>query len=156
MSISSPSQPVPSPAPAPRQPAGHWMWAVAVAATVFFASGQSHVAGPGIVNFDKVAHGLVFGLIATLVGRSFRRRRYVWMAILLTSAYGMADEIRQSFTPGRSVEIADWVADTTGACLAVTLYQLWGWYRRLLETRLFTRKQRVEISPAAVPTDGAL
>ena len=76
-------------------------------------------------------------------------------SILLTSAYGMADEIRQSFTPGRSVEIADWVADTLGACLAVSLYQLWGWYRRLLETPLFTRKQRVEKSPASVPTEVA-
>jgi VanZ family protein len=154
--MSTINQHVPSPALAPRKPAGHWLWAVAVALTVFIASGQSHVAAPSIVNFDKVAHGLVFGLIATLVGRSFRRRRLVWIAILLTSAYGMADEIRQSFTPGRSVEVADWVADTTGACLAVTLYQLWGWYRRLLEMRLFTRKQRVELSPAPVPTEGAL
>lgn len=141
--------------PLPR-PAGHWLWAVAVAATVFVASGQSHVAAPSIINFDKVAHGLVFGLIATLLGRSFRRRRYIWMAIVLTSAYGLADEIRQSFTPGRSVEVADWVADTTGACLAVTLYQLWTWYRRLLETPLFTRKQQVEPPSAPVPTEGSL
>ncbi len=154
--MSTTAQHVPTHAPAPRQPAGHWLWAVAVGGTVFFASGQTHVAAPGIVNFDKVAHALVFGLIATLVGRSFRRRRTVWMAIVITSAYGMADEIRQSFTPGRSVEIADWVADTVGACLAVTLYQLWGWYRRLLETPLFARKQQVEKSPAPVPTKDAL
>jgi VanZ family protein len=140
----------------PHLPSGHWLWAAAVATTVFFASGQSHVAAPGIVNFDKVAHALVFGLIATLAGRSFRRRRAVWTAILLTSAYGMADEIRQSFTPGRSVEVADWVADTLGACLAVTLYQLWPWYRRLLETPVFRRKARVEKSSASVPTEFAL
>jgi len=154
--MSTTAQHVPSPAPASQQPAGHWLWALAVAATVFIASGQTHVAGPDVVNFDKVVHALVFGLIATLVGRSFRRRRSVWMAILLTSAYGMADEIRQSFTPGRSVEFADWVADTTGACLAVTLYQLWGWYRRLLETPLFSRTPRVEKPSASVSTEAAL
>lgn len=141
--------------PAIPRPAGHWLWAVAVAATVFFASGQSHVAGPPVVNFDKVAHGLVFGLIATLVGRSFCRRRWVWVAIVITSAYGLADEWRQSMTPGRSVELADWIADTCGAALAVTLYQCWPWYRRLLETRLFRRKRKVEKDEASVPTEGA-
>lgn len=136
--------------------AGHWAWAVAVAATVFVASGRSQVASPGIVDFDKVAHGLVFGLIATLVARSFRSRRLAWVAIVITSAYGGADEFRQSFTAGRSVEFADWVADTAGALLAVTLYLLWPWYRRVLETRLFARKRQVEKSPADVPTGAAL
>ncbi|MDF3058406.1 MAG: VanZ family protein [Rariglobus sp.] len=140
--------------PAARRPAGHWLWAVAVAGTVFLASGQSHVAAPGIVNFDKIAHALVFGLIATLVGRSFHRRRWVWFAILLTSSYGAIDEIRQSFTVGRSVEVADWVADTVGAVLAVSLYQLWAWYRHLLEMPLFRRKPQVEKSPAPMPTEG--
>lgn len=147
-----PMEPHPfSPEPATdNKSAGHWLWAVAVAATVFIASGQSQVAAPGIVNIDKVAHALVFGLIATLVGRSFRRRRWVWAAIVITSAYGAADEWRQSLAPGRSVELADWVADTAGALLAVTLYQLWPWYRRVLETPLFRRKRRVEKSAASV------
>jgi VanZ family protein len=134
-------------------PAGHWLWAVALAATVFFASGRGQVAAPDVIGFDKLAHFAVFGLIATLVGRSFRRRRWVWRAILLVSAYGAIDEIRQSFTPGRSVEVADWLADTLGACVAVTLYQLWPWYRRLLETPIFRRKLRVEKTSAAVPTE---
>jgi VanZ family protein len=153
--MSTPSQHLPSNLTTTRRPAGHWLWAVAMAVTVFFASGQSQVAAPSIVNFDKVAHALVFGLIATLAGRSFHRRRRVWLAILLTSAYGAFDEVRQSFTAGRSVEVADWVADTAGAALAVTLYQLWSWYRRLLETPLFIRKQRVEKSPKPTTTDGA-
>jgi VanZ family protein len=137
------------------RPAGHWLWAVAVMVTVFFASGRSQVASPSIVNFDKVAHGLVFGLIATLIARSFTARAWMWAAIALASAYGGADEFRQSFTAGRSVEFADWVADTSGAALAVTLYLRWAWYRRVLETPLFRRKRRVEKSIAPVPTDAA-
>jgi VanZ family protein len=122
-----------------------------MALTVFLASGRSQVAAPAIVNFDKLAHAAVFGLIATLIGRSFRNPRCVWYAILLTSAYGAADEIRQSFTPGRSVEVADWLADTVGACVAVTLYQLWPWYQQLLETPLFKRQPRpTPQSPSAL------
>ena len=100
----------------------------------------------------------MFGLIASLIARSFRRRPWMWAAILLASAYGALDEVRQSFTPGRSVEVDDWVADTLGACLAVTLYQLWPWYRRLLEMPIliFGRKQQVEKSSAPVPTETAL
>lgn len=142
--------------PLAKNPAGHWTWAIAVVATVFVASGQSQVASPGIVDFDKIAHGMVFGLIGSLIARSFRNRRWAWAAILITSAYGAADEFRQSLTPGRSVEVADWAADTAGATLAVTLYLLWPWYRRLLETRLFARKRLVEKTPPAVPTSGAL
>lgn len=138
------------------RPAGHWLWAVAVITTVFFASGQSQVASPGIVNFDKVAHGLVFGLIATLIGRSFRRKRWVWLGIALASAYGGLDEWRQSFTAGRSVELADWIADTAGAALSVTLYQVWPLYRRVLETPVFRRKRRIEKNAPSVPTDTAL
>lgn len=156
--MSTANQHVPPAPPTDRRPAGHWLWAVAVVATVFAASGRSQVAAPAIVNFDKVAHTLVFGLIATLVGRSFRRRRWVWLAILLTSAYGAADELHQSFTPGRSVEVGDWLADTLGASLAVSLYQLWTWYRRLLETPVFKwqRQRQVEKSFDAVPTEAAL
>lgn len=152
--MSTANQHVPPVLRAVNRPAGHWLWALAVMAVVFVASGRGQVAAPGIVNFDKVAHTLVFGLIATLIARSFRRRPWMWAAILFASAYGAMDEVRQSFTPGRSVEVDDWIADTLGACLAVTLYQLWPWYRRLLETPIF--KRRVEKSSAPVPTEAAL
>ena len=154
--MSTANQYVPLAIPTAGRPAGHWLWAVAVMAVVFVASGRSQVASPGIVDFDKVAHTMVFGLIASLIGRAFPKRSWMWWAILLTSAYGAADEFRQSFTPGRSVEVDDWVADTAGAFLAVTLYQLWPWYRRLLETPLFRRQRRVEKSSAPVPTEAAL
>jgi VanZ family protein len=139
-----------SPDLSPAKPAGHWLWAVAVVATVFIASGRGRVAGPDIVNFDKLVHAAVFGLTATLLARSFVRRRFAWWAVLIVSAYGAADEFHQYFTPGRTASVADWVADTLGASLAVALYQLWPWYHRLLETRLFTRQPRVEKPSAPV------
>jgi hypothetical protein len=45
----------------------------------------------------------------------------------------------------------DWVADTLGAALAVTLYARWGWYRRWLEMPVGAHKRRVENPAANVP-----
>jgi VanZ family protein len=112
-----------------------WVYPLLVAALVVVASGRSQVAAPGIMHIDKVGHGLVFGLIATLIVRIMDRRKG-WWAVVIVSLFGISDEFRQSFTPGRSVEFADWVADTVGALLAVTLYLRWGFYRRMLELRL--------------------
>ena len=87
-----------------------------------------------------MAHVGVFGALATSLIRLnyFYRREWkgalqVWLLIAL---YGALDEYRQSFTPGRSVEFDDWLADILGAALAVSLYKAWPWYRRLLETNV--------------------
>lgn len=103
-------------------------------------SGTENPAAPGgIPFFDKLAHFCVFGLLATLIIRLVPEKlRWPWGAtgvVLLVSLFGLSDEFHQSFTPGRSVEFADWVADTLGALVAVWLYCRWGAYRRLLEYR---------------------
>jgi len=64
-----------------------------------------------------------------------------WLAVLIVSAFGVTDEWHQSFVPGRSCDVFDWLADTTGAALAVTLYVKWAWYRRLLEIRVGPQRQ---------------
>ena len=110
-----------------------WLWVLALAAMIGFASGQSRVASPEIAEFDKVAHFFVYGLLATLVARNLPVSRRVWLAILLVSLFGASDEWHQSFTPGRSATVADWVADTLGAALAAAAYAGWAGYRGLLE-----------------------
>jgi VanZ family protein len=132
-----------------------WLYAVALAATIVWASGHGQVAGPDIVNFDKLVHFSVFGLLATLVLRPFRSRHLVW-AILLVSLFGATDELHQSLTPGRSMDYHDWIADTLGAALAVTLYTWWTWYRRLLETALWKRKPKIEAATVSATTVSAL
>lgn len=116
-----------------------WLWPAALAATIVVASGRGQVAAPDIVDFDKVAHAAVFGLLATLVHRNGFPPRQAWLPVLLVSLFGALDEWHQSFTPGRSVEVADWVADTVGAALAVTIYVNWTAYRRWLERGLNSR-----------------
>ncbi len=143
--------------PPPRRPLTipRWVWPVALAIGISTVSGQSSVPAPQIVNFDKVAHLLVFGLLGTLIARVEGVARWpglgVGWAVVLASAFGGLDEWHQSYTPGRYVEFADWVADTVGAALAVTLYARWGWYHRLLELPVGSRKRRVETAVPTVP-----
>jgi VanZ family protein len=127
-------------------------WAFALAATIVYASSCSQVAGPDVPGIDKVEHALIYGLLATLVVRSGFLPKYGWGAVLLVSLFGISDEWHQSFTPGRSVEFDDWLADTCGATLAVTLYVYWGWYRRLLEIVLWRRQTQIE-NPAGIATN---
>ena len=123
-----------------------WLWPLAVAAMIFWASSHSRVAMPdlGLANFDKVAHFSIYGLLATLTARLGRNRRAAWLALLAVSAFGVTDEWHQSFVPGRSCEVLDWVADTLGAALAVGCYVGWERYRRLLELPLARERRGVE------------
>jgi VanZ family protein len=120
------------------------LWALAIAALIVLASSRSRVAGPAIVNIDKVAHFAVYGLLATHVCRVGRGWRAAGWALLAASLFGATDEWHQSWVPGRSPSVADWIADTLGAALAVALYAGWAWYRRLLEIPLWRRPRPVE------------
>lgn len=125
-----------------------WLWPLAVAALIFIASSRPHIPGPAVPSIDKMAHFAVFGLLATAIVRLGTGWRAVLMAVVLASGYGVFDEWHQSFTPGRTVEVGDWVADTMGAIVAATLYGAWPRYRAFLEMPL-RRKRRVE-NPAGV------
>lgn len=119
-----------------------YLWPLALAFGIFLASGTQRLATPDLgfqFSKDKLAHFLVFGLLATATLRTPRFNALRWRdllaAALIASAYGACDEFRQSLTPGRSVELADWFADTLGAAVAVFVYAKWHGYRRLLEWR---------------------
>jgi hypothetical protein len=124
-------------------------WPFILAGLIFVASGHQAASGPDITGSDKVVHMGVFGLLATL----FCRLGHGWKAaawgFLVASTYGALDEWHQSFVPYRSSEVADWIADTVGAALAVILYTGWLGYRRWLETplRFRLRKKPAEQVP---------
>jgi len=130
------------------QGAREWIWPLALATTVFLASGRSQVAAPEVPGIDKIAHFFVYGLLGTLIARVPRvadgKGLGLYWAVVAASLYGITDEFHQSFTPGRSVEFADWAMDTCGSGLAVWVYARWRWYRAFLECSLM--RTRVEIS----------
>lgn len=107
----------------------------------------------GLPHFDKLAHLLVFGLLATLLCRLYpgeeTQRSHGVFAIVATSLFGLVDETRQFSNPERVFEWADWIADSLGALLAVTLYQRWQLYRRILEWRPGRRRDAVTAKEAS-------
>jgi VanZ family protein len=113
-----------------------WVYPVLLAGLIVVASSCSVVeSGVHVANFDKVVHFSVYGLLGTLMVRALGVRRW-GRAILIVSLFGASDELHQHFTPGRSMEFADWVADTLGAMVAVMIYTKWTWYRSQLENPL--------------------
>lgn len=121
---------------------------------IYFGSDQDRLPGPeGIPFFDKFAHFGAYGLLGTLWARALGHggaswRTVIWAAVI-ASVYGATDELHQSFNPGRSVEFADWVADTAGAALAVGLYCFWPTYRKVMDHPIGRRSRGA--SPATVP-----
>jgi VanZ family protein len=83
--------------------------------------------GPSFDGADKLQHAAYFfltGLFAVRAarfGERWSRAKTAVFLILAAALWGCSDEIHQSFTPGRSVEIADVAADVTGVALAVLL-----------------------------------
>ena len=124
-------------------------WSLLLMSAIFLASSRPRLATPAIsfdlsISPDKIAHFLVFGLLATSLLRIPRlsQRKAGWLiAALLAPAYGIFDELHQMRTPGRSVELADAIADACGAFLASGLYQWLRPYRSLLEHRPFRRRR---------------
>jgi VanZ family protein len=118
------------------------IWPLILLATVHALSSTSELATPDLsfaISPDKIAHFLIFGLVATSILRMpffFERGRRGWIySALIVILYGGLDESRQSMTPGRAMEFADWLADCVGAIVATTLYYKWSFYRELLEYR---------------------
>ncbi|MCI0595916.1 MAG: VanZ family protein [candidate division Zixibacteria bacterium] len=87
---------------------------------------------------DKVAHFTVFGVLSFLLGRAagwswgWSWFRVACFAVVVTSLYGITDEWHQSHVKGRSVEVADWMADTLGAVFAQVM--LFCVYKRKIRT----------------------
>ncbi|MBT4758591.1 MAG: VanZ family protein [Opitutae bacterium] len=130
--------------------ARHTIWPVALALAIFMASGSKDLAAPNLgfdFSYDKLAHLLVFGLLATAVLRIPGIFNGGWqgvcITIALTSLFAAFDEYRQSFTPGRYVELDDWIADSLGAIIATIVYYKWHYYRRTLEWICFRPKSSI-------------
>jgi VanZ family protein len=107
-----------------------WAWGPAVlyAATLFTLSSFSALPSPPIGISDKVEHFAAYaGFALTLLWglSSARLSAASWRtalgAVTLASLYGVTDEIHQYFVPGRSCDVRDWIADTSGAALAVAV-----------------------------------
>jgi len=109
-----------------------------------FIIGLSSIPGedlpsPPILNFDKLAHVGVYGVLGALVYLAllhqakfpFLIRNAFLASTFLGSAYGVTDELHQLFVPGRSCDILDWTADTIGVIVGIlVIRRALHWYER--------------------------
>ncbi len=84
---------------------------------------------PSVAISDKFKHfGAFFGLSILLALTLHYQNKFLLLkkyflaaALIITSLYGILDEIHQSFIPGRYNEFLDWVADSLGAIAGILL-----------------------------------
>lgn len=84
---------------------------------------MSHIPGqdlnlPDLVFIDKILHGLAYGILAVSLFFASLLNGYkkpYQFAFIISSVYGLSDEIHQVFVPSRSFELFDWGADVIGS-----------------------------------------
>jgi VanZ family protein len=104
-----------------------FLWAL----VIFVASSipSSEMPEAKILKYDKLIHLSVYFIFAFLIYRALKyeglsakvRSSASVLTVLLAAFYGATDEFHQFFVPGRSMDVFDWLADTSGAILAVAL-----------------------------------
>jgi len=113
-----------------------WGPALAYAAGIFVLSAIPDMPAPPMGVSDKTAHSTLYsGFAVTLVWGFAGGRlaglgwRSALAAIAAASLYGVTDEFHQSFVPGRTCDVFDWMADTRGAMLVAAAALALAWIR---------------------------
>ncbi len=107
----------------------HWIYkgilTILYATLIYYESSHDTSSVPLPSHSDKLIHFIVFGFLCLMicwtlssVTLSNKGIYKIILAIGIASLYGASDEFHQFFTPNRSVDIFDWLADTGGAITA--------------------------------------
>lgn len=83
------------------------------------------------VELDKWVHALGYATLASLLAwaRSARAFVAVAAAVLVATVYGAGIELLQGLVASRSTSVLDFAANSIGAILAGTVWQLRGWFQ---------------------------
>lgn len=85
---------------------------------------------PEIPYFDKLCHFAAFAGQSFWIWLGLRPQPgRAWRAVAICALLGALDEGMQYFMPGRSCELADWVADVAGAGAAALVMRTWATWR---------------------------
>ncbi|MCW8824103.1 MAG: VanZ family protein [Ignavibacteriaceae bacterium] len=90
---------------------------------------------------DKIEHFSAFFILAVLLNLAliYQRKSYFLFknasiaTIIITLLYGAIDEIHQLFISGRSADIRDWFADSSGVIIGILLLNL---LKRVLDYKI--------------------
>jgi VanZ family protein len=109
-----------------------WLPAVGYCVILFV---QSSFASPKLLptfpGMDKLLHFGAYGVLGLLFMRAFRITtsrigvpQIMLYSLLLTTAYGISDEVHQSFVIARTADVMDALADALGGGCGIFLYYM--------------------------------
>jgi len=101
---------------------------------IYYLSDQTMLPVPHVFDVqDKLIHAVAYAVMAFLfwqAGKAWMVQRGTMnekvlglICIVFCSAYGLSDELHQSFIIGRDASVFDWIADTIGAMLLTFILQ---------------------------------
>jgi VanZ family protein len=109
----------------------YWFPIILYCLLIFIQSSYPSIKrAPELPHLDKVLHFIAYALLGALFLRAFKTSRIknnvklmLILSILLSSLYGISDEIHQYFVPYRSADLMDVLADILGGIIGVYIYQ---------------------------------
>lgn len=124
----------------PSRPANRWSRAAALLLMLYWGALAmgTHlpaVPGPPLHYNDKLAHFAAYAGLAFLLAFHWTTRRDflpggLLFAFLVTTGYGVLDELTQLLVPNRMGDWRDWLADTAGAATGTGLFWMLETLRR--------------------------
>lgn len=77
---------------------------------------------------SSIVHVVSYLILCFLLTKSFivsgiKNNKAIVYGFIITSLYGITDEIHQYFVPGREMHFSDWLLDTIGALIVFTFYK---------------------------------
>ena len=77
---------------------------------------------PDLPYLDKLLHFAAYAILGVLFFRAFRKQRFkdnirlaMILSMLLSTLYGLSDELHQSYVPYRNADLMDALADMLGS-----------------------------------------
>jgi len=109
----------------------YWFPIIIYCVLIFIQSSYPSIESvPKLPHMDKVLHFVGYALLGALFLRAFKTSRIknnlkfmLILSILLSSLYGISDEIHQYLIPYRDADLMDVLADTLGGIMGVYIYQ---------------------------------
>jgi VanZ family protein len=81
---------------------------------------------PNVAASDKIEHAGAYFVLAILGGLGLRERRGLLFLFILLCAMGGVIELLQAFSPGRSPDVFDALANATGAAAGILVALVFG------------------------------
>jgi VanZ family protein len=98
------------------------LWAVCILIATSIPG--SYIPRVNVPNLDKVVHFTFYGIFAALLlpampGKLSQR---IALVLLFIAVFAALDEFHQKFIPGRTMDLADWIADVSGAAFSMVAH----------------------------------